>query len=317
MSVIWLPKASPLFIDMLSMTLAISEHEQQAVKKNFQHDLAGYFGGKLYASSHYHLNKKVYLEEQGQILFQCQPKASNMNFFRIEWNPVKVATEAVAGIVDFLVPGGYAGLVSYGRITRIDIATDVMGLQMRNCLFHYPGMMVEYNYLSAGSIQTAYLGSAGGVNQFRFYDKVAETKKSNATKPKQYKVPLPKHPVTRIEWQYRPNLAITLQNIGEKIGPIYQKLWCGQVSKMPNQPKSDFESFVHTVIRMSRYEGLPQALYSIPKHHRAKVLSYLKKNLHASWWSPDRLLGTLPTAIKQVNPPQNKYIIHQQLNNCY
>lgn len=312
MSVIWLPKASPLFIDMLSMTLAIPDHEQQTVMKNFQNDLSEYYGGTLYSSKLYHLNNKVYLEGVGQILFQCRPKSQNTNFFRIEWNPAKVDTDSVADIVNHLLPGGYSDLTSYGRITRIDITTDVKNLPIPRCLFHYPGMTVEYNYLKAGSIQTAYLGGKGGVNQFRFYDKVEQIKKSNADKPKQYKEPLPKHPVTRIEWQHRPKQVCTLSSINSACKPIYQKLWCGMVAKISSQPQTDFESLVHQVVRLSRYEGLPQALYGVVKHHQTEVREFIQKNTHTSWWSPEKLWETFPEAIEHiVNPAPNKWAVHQ------
>lgn len=308
MSVIWLPKASPLFIDKLSMTLAIPDNEQQTVIKLFQNYLSEYYGGTLYSNKLYYLNKKIYEEGKGQILFQCRPKSPNTNFFRIEWNPAKVETESVSDIVNSLLPDGYGGLVSYGRVTRIDITTDVKHLQMPGCLFYYPGMMVQYNYLKAGGIQTAYLGGVGGANQFRFYDKAKQIKKSNADKPKQYKEPLPNKPVTRIEWQHRPGQVCTLSSLYKTCGPIYQKLWCGMVAQISGQPQSSFESLVHLVIRLSRYEGLPQALAEVDKQHRANVRKFIEKNTYTSWWSPEKLWETFPGAIEHImNPPPNKW----------
>lgn len=273
--------------------------------------MSAYYGGKLYPSKQYLLNKKVYMEGQGQILFQCRPKASNMNFFRVEWNPAKVTTESVADIVNHLLPGGYVYMISYGRVTRIDITTDVKHLPMAGCLFHYPGKSVGYNYLKAGSIQTAYLGGEGGESQFKFYDKVAEIKKSNAGIPKQYKKQLPPHPVTRIEWEHRPNGTYTLHNIGLACEPIYRKLWCGMVANLSGQPTTDFESTVHQVVRLSRYEGLQQALYGVVKHRRKKVREFIDKNTYTSWWSPEKLWKTFPGALEDiVNPLPNKWAIN-------
>jgi hypothetical protein len=105
MAVIWLPKAGPLFIDMLSMTLDIPENQQQAVVKDFKEYLPDNIDRKkIYPSIHYHLNIKLYYENSGQILLQCKPKFSSGNFFRIEWNPSNGSTEDVADITNLIIP---------------------------------------------------------------------------------------------------------------------------------------------------------------------------------------------------------------------
>lgn len=312
MSLILLPKASPLFIDKLSMTLDIPEHEQQIVAKIFQHDLPGFFGGKLHQSKLYILNIKLYLEGVGQILFQCQPKEKNNNFFRVEWTPAKVETETVADIVNLIVPGGYADLINHGRITRIDITTDVKNLKMGDALFRYPGIAISYNYLKAGSIQTAYLGTKGGINQFKFYDKAQQIKEINETKPQQYKEPLPKHPTTRIEWEYRPKKICTFANIDETCKPIYKKLWCAMAVNLAVPPTTDIAGHINSVIKISHYEGFQQALYAIPKFRRAEVRDYIESNTDAAWWSPESLWQTFPEAIEHiVNPVPNKWTGNQ------
>ncbi len=311
MAVIWLPKASPLFIDKLSMTLHIPEHEQQIVIHNFKQYLSGFMGGGLYPSKLYSYNRKLYLEGE-QLFVQCGPKAKNTNFFRIEWNPAKMTTETVADVVNLTLPDGYADLISYGRITRIDITTDVKNLKMKDIRFRYPGMTIGYNYLKAGGIQTAYLGAKGGVNQFKFYDKKQQVKDNNAGKPKQYHEPLPEYQTTRIEWEYRPQEVCTFANITKACKPIYQKLWCGMVANLPEQPETIFDSLVCLVISDSLDKGLPQALYKVVEFKRAEVREFIEKNTHTLWWNPESLWETLPDTIEQiVNPVPNKWTILQ------
>jgi hypothetical protein len=211
-----------------------------------------------------------------------------------------------------VIPDGYTGLIKYGRITRIDIATDVANLNMKGFLFRYPGITIAYNYLKKDGILTAYLGSKGSENLFRFYDKAQQIKDSNATKPKLYKESLPKNPTTRIEWQFRPKEICTFAKLNDTCKPLYRKLSCSMVANLPLKPTNDLEGHINSVIGRSRYEGFQSALYGIPKYRRVEVLNFIRQNTHTSWWNPESLWETFPDAIEPiVNHKQNKWAINE------
>jgi hypothetical protein len=307
MSVIWVPKCTPLFIDKLSMTLHVSDSEKMKVMADFVEVIDSFYGGKLWESKNYHRNKKVYIDDE-YILFQCGPKQKGSNWFRVEYNPAKVDPAEVATLVDLVIPGGYQELIKYGRITRIDFAINVKWLKVRDLYFYYPSLSVSKISLKSGSIQSAYLGSDDGVNQFVFYDKVAEIMSKNNKLGQLYKKEVPMQPLTRVEWRYRPKLICTFDNLLKGTKNSYEKLSLCMVTDVPKVPATDYEATIRQVFELGKYVGLQQALFAVPKHQRKMVKEKILKSGLSYWWQPAILWKTLPGAIAQiVNPVMPKY----------
>ncbi len=306
MSVKWVPKCAPIKIDKLSVTIPVSDSEQAVLQKTFQKDMNEYWGGKAWDSIHYHINKKIYLSGES-VLFQGWPKMTNSNWMRLEFNPAKVDPSEVGVILNSFYPGGYQNLISYGSVTRIDFAIDVKLLQVEDLIFQYPGVSISQNHLKAGRIQTAYLGDVESENSFIFYDKVEEIKTNNNKLGKNYKVELPKVPTTRIEWRYRPGKNCTLKNLLSTTKNRFEKLNLAVIRDRPKVPKIDFDSMVRFVIHMSRYEGLQQALYHVPKPKRQLVKNTIIQAMYSDWWKPSEIWQSLPAALEPIINPKLPY----------
>ncbi len=303
-----IPQCSSLFVDKLSMTLHVGDKSTFA--KDFQFAVGEHYGGKLWESSKYYLNKKIYVEG-AYVLLQCMPKQPAANGLRVAFNPAKIDPAEVYLILNSIKPGLYWDLINYGRITRIDISTDIFKLSSNRLFFHYPGISVSYNHLKSGGIQAAYLGTNEGVNQFVIYDKVAEVKAKNSKTPELYKTEVPKYETTRIEWRYRPKeICLFNQLYQGKNG--FAKL---NLSMMTGQPKAlvtDIDGFVNQVFTLSSYVGLQQALLTLPKHRRKEVRNIILKLGLTKWWKPLELWETMPEAIEDiVNPKPNKFVVNK------
>ena len=80
------PKVSPLFIDMLTMTLSIPHEFHPSVVTGFQkaYDVGW---GKKFPKTAYSHNLKLtadFPHDEGNVLIQCSPKILTHNFFRID-----------------------------------------------------------------------------------------------------------------------------------------------------------------------------------------------------------------------------------------
>ena len=310
MSVIWVPKPSPLFVDKLSMTLDIYDSNKKNVAKDFMNIVDEFYGGKLWESTTYIYNKKVYIDDE-YVLFQCVPKYEGVNFFRVEYNPAKVDPVEVAQITNLFLPGGYKDLLTYGRVTRIDIATDVKKLSVGDLFFQYPGLAVSKNHLKSGSIQTAYLGDDNSVNQFVVYDKGAEIKAKNGKLGKAYKKEVPSCPLTRIEWRFRPKKICTFKTLLSSTENVFEKLNLGMLTSLPKMPKTDTEGLVKLVVELSKYQGLQQALFCVPKYRRKELMDTIMKSCKTTWWKPEELWKTLPGALERILNPGYPYGHHE------
>lgn len=305
MSILWGPKPGPLFVDKLSMTLDVPESNKKTVVKNFLEVIGEFSEGKVWESKTYHYNKRVYLDDE-YVLFQCGPKGKQMNLLRVAYNPSKIDPSEVAKIANLVLPGGYKELIEYGRITRIDIAVDCKYLPVRNLFFQYPGLAVSKNHLKSGSIQTAYLGGDESPNQFVLYDKVAEIKHNNSKKGNHVKGEVPSCPTTRIEWRYRPKEICTFKALPSTEN-IFEKLNLGMMTSQPKMPKSEVEGLVKVVFELSKYHGLQQALFNVPKYRKKEVMETIMKSCKTSWWKPLELWQTLPAALEPIINPVMPY----------
>ncbi|NTV12827.1 MAG: hypothetical protein HGA96_02645 [Desulfobulbaceae bacterium] len=306
MSVIFVPQCSSLFIDKLSLTLSIKDKDVKNATQDFIDFIGSNYGGKLWESQTYMYNMKIYYDGE-YVLFQCCPKHKSLSWFRVEYNPSKVSPSEVAEILNHVLPGGYQGLIKYGRITRIDIAVDCKWLSVWNLLFYYPGLAVSFNYLKSGSIQTATIGGNECVNQFQFYNKVAEINAKNGKLGKLYKKATPSHPLTRIELRYRPNHYCTFDELLFKTVNPLENLRLSLITGMPKSPKNELETMTRQTFELAKFIGLPQALNMVPKH-RKKYINDILNAGKTDWWKPKKLWETLPAAIEPIiNPVLSKY----------
>ena len=321
MPVHWLGKVtvSPLFIDYLSLTLDVSENDKQEIRKNF-HSILIQFPDKkeLYTDTEakiktndslYHLRKDVYLPDIDEhIRFYCFPRNKSNNFLKVEWIPSKVDSVEVANFVNLILPGGYAELITYGKITRVDITTLLENIGLNEILYHYPNLKVNKTYAGTGGVQSVYLGAASSEKRITLYDKQQQIKEKNKKKAKMHKIKVPKQKSIQIEYKFRPKgKIVTLSNLQSAGQPFYEKLEILRLRFIPKQA-TDFDSLVNVTISNMQTRGFNKALQMIDgKKRRDKVATRIKKLCLADWWNPSILWETLPYAIEKiVNPIPTK-----------
>lgn len=322
MSVHWLGKisVSPLFIDYLSLTLAVPVYDEQKIVKNFysilkqlpnKKELYGEYEPEIKSNDGlYHCRKDVYLADRDEhIRFYCKPRNSSSNFLKIEWIPSKVDSVEVADLVNLILPGGYANFVAYSKITRVDITTLFENIGLNEILYHYPNLKVNKNYAGAGGNESVYLGSPSSEKCFTLYDKQKQIKDKNKKKAKMHKVKVPKNQSIQVEFKFRPKKQIvSLSNLSIVGEPAYRELEILRLRFLPRQI-TDFDSLVNITISNMQTRGFNKALLMIEgEERRNKVKARVEKLCLAEWWNPSSLWKSLPDAIEPIiNPLPNKW----------
>ncbi len=315
-----MPKASPLFIDFLTLTLHIQEVNRKELVDAFTTNLPEFLGTKTYPNGGgYQYSRKIFIDGH-HVLIQIQPtglNAEKKNFLRIEWNPNKVPTHEIVTLVNCLLPDLYSDLLAYGVVTRVDLTTDIKNLPIWLLWMRYPGIWISYLYFKVDK-ETEYLGAKGGVLEVKAYNKRNRIKYLNSKINKMYHELLPPHNTTRIEIVFRPQKAkakVTLQNLEAFCRKRYKKLVIGMVKNKPPEPKNHEEERIHAVFTIMQLSTLTKALRSVVKDKRKEVREYVAANTCTQFWDPEKLFDTFPNAIEHiVNPPPPKWGVEQKCN---
>lgn len=118
-----------------------------------------------------------------KILIQADPKKKTIkSFLRLEFNPSKLGTEGLSKFKSRLTEMTYGSVtwdevLSAGKATRVDVATDMVNAPLGNLLFDskIPGKQHIYTG-RGGNLETAYLGlkKTGKASDLIVYDKLQE-----------------------------------------------------------------------------------------------------------------------------------------------
>lgn len=252
----------------------------------------------------------MYLSDVDQhVRFYCKPKNENSNLMKVEWIPSKVDSVEIADFVNLILPGGYSDLITYGKITRVDITTFLEDIGLNEILYHYLNLKVNKTYAGAGGNGSIYLGAVSSEKCFTLYNKQQQIKDKNKKKAKIHKVKVPENQSIQVEFKFRPKMKIvTLSNLYSVGKPVYEKLEILRLRFLPKQT-TDFDSLVNMTICNMQTRGFNKALQMVEgKKRRDRVMARVEELCLAEWWNPASLWETLPDAIEEIiNPVPGKF----------
>lgn len=293
------PQVGNLFIDKLYMTYQIPANLHEVIKARFQDALTQGNGITAFKVSKtgYKNNIKLSTEEEGDVLIQCAPYKSGLNFFRLECTPSKVDMNILKTQLDFILKasGGYSGLIKKGVVTRIDFTVDAAYINPTDILASYPKMKVETLFAKNGIIETKYLGSPTSNKQVVLYDKVAEMVFSK----KDFKEPMASaldHKLLRIEFRLQ-NSNSTLKEL-EALPNPFEGL---SLTAYPeSKSMKNYAPLWSLFLSACRFEGITKALQHLNEQDRKHYQSRLKKEGKTEWWRPVKVWEGLPDALKVI-----------------
>ncbi|MBK0399065.1 hypothetical protein H0I76_07680 [Limibaculum sp. M0105] len=185
-------------IDKISLTLPITSAATKGAIWNVvkvQEEL-GYVK-KTYSKNGYSYNAFLSLDVSKEpALLSLYPNKKEYSFVRLEFNPAKMGKDGVEELLlahmEYILPGGPEQLFQSARVSRLDIAIDLLGIGIKNTLFYSNYAVRSGFYKRNGYLETLYLGSPKSNRQTRIYDKKKEMAKNEIQSESSV-------PMTRIE----------------------------------------------------------------------------------------------------------------------
>ena len=296
-----IPLVGTLCIDFLSLTLRIPEVFHQDVAAEFQkaHDLgwgykipkAGYVNNLMLSAD--------FPQDEGNILIQCSPKKTGLNFFRIEFNPSNTDVLSLKARLDDILPGGYDHLMKSGTVTCIDLTFDVSYPDDTDVIAMYPKMKVEKHVGKGGVTEAKYLGAIGSNKLIALYDKTAQITYKNKKIPVGLKKPLPTDKLLRVELRLL-ETGYTLKEM-EAFSNPFKGLTL--VAFPGSKSKAYYDPTWTLFLSVCQDKGIPGAL----AHFDAGDMKEYKKRIDAEgrtdWWNPEDVWSGLPAAMKAITSP--------------
>ncbi len=288
----------PVRIDKVSMTMPITDaalqksvlssmetlvHVGHATVKN----MGGYYHSIWIPFDHH---------QERVMLVQASPKTAKA-FLRVEFNPFKNPLAEVHAMLNFIVPGGYPAFVAKSKLTRTDIAIDVHMVRPGQLLVTHQGFQTGNTFAKSGAVTGYVVGTKGSARHFIVYDKQLQLKHQNSKSP--WKVPVPDHPVTRVEAQLKVGLPTsqiaTLQNPFLKLA----------VADFGSIKAND--DYTKLFLLAALGTGAQTALAAVTAARR-KVFKQQLSDAVPTWWNPADCWQAWPEeANKVLVPPPAAY----------
>ena len=292
-------KLSPLICDKISITLKVEYDDEPTIVNNINELLANGYGKRVYRSF-YSLCGELGLGDfnQNKLLVQCQPKDSDRSFFRAEYNPAKAPIGDVHGFINRVLPGGYVQLMKHGICTRIDATIDIKKVHIDQLIFSQPGIRKTQAFYKGGHTETLYLGAKTSSKQICIYDKLAEIKRMNA-KTWLEKVPVPDHPLTRIEARIKNKTQCNqLQNLANPFCRL-------NISDCSALDPSDLNT--RLFLMTCQATNGQTTLLALPVTKRRRFRKLLEAN-REKWWNPTSIWEQWSSVAASIQkPPKPPY----------
>jgi hypothetical protein len=238
-----------------------------------------------------------YAAYEGEASIHCvpPPKKKGYNFFRLAMNPARVDLNYIKTELDKILPGGYAGLMKKGRVTRIDLTVDAYDIRIFEIIAAYPKMRVESHYGMGSNKQSKVIGKYNKI--ITLYDKkqqLAEIMKNKS--PFTYGLTMPEGYLTRIEIQLnRTNTNLKgILTLPNPFKPLSLVAYPGSMS-----PKN-YDPMWTLFLAACQDHGRKTALTHFNAADKKKYKARLENEGKSDWWKPVEVWKGLPAVIDSI-----------------
>ena len=252
---------------------------------------------KGWGSGKYDRSLALNVGDNRSIMVQCAPIKSKVSFLRFEFNPTAVGLHGIAAFRSHLpkITSGalkYKMLAHSGKVTRLDIAVDLVNIDLEDVLIRTkkPGVTSGYFGLT-GKAETKYLNVNKKGSNLYVYDRKTHLQKLKAQgigSGSEYG----QAKYTRVEVRTEPNVPITeLSKLHNRLTKI--ELTDIEAAKPPEQ-EHHWKLFQDSC----RYRGLAGALALLPDKVRPDYEAAIT-SAGTGLWKSDLLLSFWPEVVNQ------------------
>jgi hypothetical protein len=287
-----LPVVASLKIDKLAIVFKkscsagdIAESCRAVIKKLRRDQVAQ----KVYLKgARYRINYRIELGGDSHCLLQFDPLQDKDANLRVEFNPDKAGENGVKQVVLILKQiflTEYDRALRLARITRIDLAVDVNGVNLDQLIiFDLHKRSTRCFFDQQGKLESQYLGSPTSEEQFCIYNKTRQMKVS-------YNVDLDQQ-IMRVELRCKKSLSmselLTMRN-------PFSSLNISAVGEVSDGDSWIFRWFLDSCARRTANAALRIIADS---RKREKYRFKLAKRYLAGWWKPTEIWEKLPVVLK-------------------
>ena len=213
------------------------------------------------------------------------------NRVRLDFNPAKLGADGLQelhGILTSVMPDGWRHFVKGGRISRLDVAVDLVGVRMTK-LKMQPAISQSSQawFSTAGKLQTYQWGKPKGTHT-QIYNKTAEQATRGVT--------IPGPQVTRVERRLKNPGCNSLTKLAGLENPFKGIVL---TVKVPDPPPGGPEYVWPLFCDSVSVRGLDLALLLLPKHKRTAYRKQFKKAA-PEWWDPDAIWANWPKMLEEL-----------------
>jgi hypothetical protein len=288
-------------IDKISITYIISDPDLKAVLvQNLKQETEA--GGHWQSAAWkkgtvvYEASAELAIPSSGHTVHVHVGPKKKTTTLRLEFNPTELGAPGIAFLktqLEKLVLDGlsFSDIIAKGKVTRVDIAVDIVGIHLADVLLLVKGGGKQHWYLSGdGKPETGYLGMSKKAKnaKLKAYNKRQEVKDHSKVPVEQAHGGL-SH--TRVEYIFKtPNKSFlelnTLKNPFDKISLAYPKA--------PKGVKAyAWVFFMDSCVR----RGQTAALAMIPEGKLRKSYQKAIDDSQASFWRPGKIWEAWPAAL--------------------
>ena len=293
-------------VDRIAVTYPVTSQEDRTAIRDHFKGLADDPGAthvckwskmKRWGSVKYARSYGLYVGQGERVLVQCTAENVDVAFLRMEFNPARIGSDGVAQFWSTLaeVTGGkvkHEDVAACGRVTRLDIAVDLINIDLEDLLVGTPKPGVTMGYFGlTGKAETKYLNVNKRGSNLYVYDRRERLRKLQeegiGDGPEYGDA---KH--TRVEVRTRADKPITslggLQNRLKRVDLIDIE------AAEPPEKQHHWRLFQDSC----RYRGLAAALAQLPVDVRKQYTAAIDA-VSGELWQPEMLWSLWPETIHE------------------
>lgn len=295
-------------IDRFSVTFDVTEAQKRiAIRQNLEKLCASSdklvtpwkklddWGSPKYANS-FAINCNLQTSSMLQLAPEKPKKGAkgNLRFMRLDMNPSVLGASGMKALhqaIPKLTAGlfEYADIVNAGNVTRLDIAVDIVNLDIEDVFISTKGLGKSHSYFSAaGKAETIYLNVTGKGSKLSIYDKKTQLAETGSKQPHTfYKQAKQTRVEFRKNYEKPPAKLLNSQNPFKEI-----RLIDVEAPELPTQP------YIWKLFTDScHYRGIEGALQQLDFSLRKKFGGAILDSKDYVW-KPDELWSYWPHTLK-------------------
>ena len=237
-------------------------------------------------------------EHENLLTLEFAPRyPKNTPYMKMSFSPALVSYDDIGFCLDGVIPGGLQRVFEEGQATRLDVALDILDVQLIQIILDHPGYTHRDPKIVSCKFNILYIGKDTGTRQFYSYDKLRQMQdKKYKIKPlSEYK--FPQNGQVRVEVRLRPDPPLKFAELYNLPNQFQEMIIAGTPLSIVGKDE-DF-----TIYRDAcALKGMRAAINDFTIKQRKYVTGKIGKYIFPDFLDFDKSWATLPQVLHQTYP---------------